>query len=113
MRCATSDSNSSSNYVYAKVPPSVERVCGADGPRVSVLYPAAGLDLNDCDDNPNNCSVVTKISVGQTSVLFPVDAEEEQEEILLKDGKIKPQLRSAVLKVPHHGSDTSSSQDFV
>ena len=100
-------------YAYESVPASAETACGADGPRVHVLYPQVGLDEDNCAANANNCSVVTKINFGQTSFLFPGDAEEEQEEILLQDAKINPQLRSTVLKVPHHGSDTSSSQEFL
>lgn len=100
-------------YTHDRVPASVETVCGAGGPRLHILYPQAGFDDDTCAENANNCSVVAKLTLGQTSFLFPGDAEEEQEEILLKDAKIKADLRSTVLKVPHHGSDTSSSQDFL
>ena len=100
-------------YPYASVPGNKDAVCGPNGPRAHVLYPQSGLDPEDCTQNANNCSVVMKLTFGQTSFLFPGDAEEEEEEILLKDARVKAELRATVLKVPHHGSDTSSSADFL
>lgn len=56
---------------------------------------------------------MTKLTVGKTSFLFPGDAEEEQEQVRLKDSSITKQLEADVLKVSHHGSDTSSSEEFL
>jgi hypothetical protein len=47
------------------------------------------------------------------SFLFPGDAEEEQEAMLLQHSELKESLSAKVLKVPHHGSDTSSSRAFL
>jgi hypothetical protein len=43
----------------------------------------------------------------------PGDAEEEQEAMLLGNLELKESLSAKVLKVPHHGSDTSSSRAFL
>jgi len=57
--------------------------------------------------------VVAKLTFGTTSFLFPGDTEEEQEELLLNDADVKKALNADVLKVAHHGSDTSSSPEFL
>jgi competence protein ComEC len=44
------------------------------------------------------------------SFLFPGDVESSAEGEILKTGV---SLRSTVLKVPHHGSKTSSTKDFL
>ena len=54
--------------------------------------------------DPNNESVVGKLTYGDFSMLFTGDAEQPVEEQLLKaDAK---DLRSTILKSPHHGSST-------
>ncbi|MBW2038029.1 MAG: DNA internalization-related competence protein ComEC/Rec2 [Deltaproteobacteria bacterium] len=58
----------------------------------------------------NNNSVVLKISFGDHSLLFTGDIEKEAEARLLKASK---GLRAQLIKVPHHGSKTSSTYYFV
>lgn len=58
----------------------------------------------------NNNSVVVRLSFGTTSFLFCGDIEAEAE-IDLEDYGL--QLRTNVLKVPHHGGEISSSDDFL
>ncbi|MBI5732030.1 MAG: MBL fold metallo-hydrolase [Candidatus Magasanikbacteria bacterium] len=60
--------------------------------------------------NLNNASVVFKLSFGRTSFLFMGDAETPLEDILLKN---KVDLKADVLKAGHHGSNTSSGEDFL
>ena len=55
----------------------------------------------------NNYSVVIKIVFGNTSFLFMGDAETVVEDEILDE------VNADVVKVGHHGSDTSSSRDFV
>lgn len=55
----------------------------------------------------NNYSVVIKIVFGNTSFLFMGDAEKVVENEILSE------VSADVVKVGHHGSDTSSSRDFV
>lgn len=61
-------------------------------------------------DNVNDMSIIVKIVYGNTSFLFTGDAEIEAEYDLLES---EYDLHSTVLKVGHHGSDTSSSYDFL
>lgn len=60
-------------------------------------------------DNLNNTSIVLKVTHGNKSFLFTGDAEREEEQTLLGKGLLK----SDVLKVGHHGSDTSTSYTFL
>lgn len=58
----------------------------------------------------NNNSVVLKITQGETSFLMMGDAEEKIEKQLIK---AYPDLKASILKTGHHGSDTSSSMEFL
>lgn len=61
--------------------------------------------------NINNYSIVIKLINGSNSFLFTGDAEELSEsEMLAKDSGI---LKSDVLKIGHHGSDSSTSSAFL
>ena len=57
-------------------------------------------------DEPNNTSIVIKITFGETSFLFTGDAETEEERSIIDQGY---DISCTVLKVGHHGSDTSTS----
>jgi beta-lactamase superfamily II metal-dependent hydrolase len=58
----------------------------------------------------NNTSIVVKLKYGNTSYLFMGDAEDISEgEILAK----QLDIQSDVLKVGHHGSESSSTQAFL
>jgi competence protein ComEC len=61
-------------------------------------------------DIVNANSVVSRLEMGKTSVLFAGDAEAQAENRLLGAGGA---LRSTVLKVGHHGSRTSSTKAFL
>ena len=58
----------------------------------------------------NNDSVVLSLHYGAAGFLLTGDIEKQVEEQLVQDGD---SLRSTFLKVPHHGSKTSSSQEFL
>ncbi|GHS92505.1 hypothetical protein AGMMS50276_00540 [Synergistales bacterium] len=59
---------------------------------------------------PNNTSIVVKITYGKTDFLFTGDAERESEADILAAGY---NLRSTVLKVGHHASKTSTTYPFL
>ncbi len=61
-------------------------------------------------ENTNNYSCVIKVSYKNSTYLFMGDAEELAEQELIKNGY---DLKAQVLKVGHHGSKTSSSQEFL
>lgn len=67
------------------------------------------LSVNDGSDT-NNTSIVLKITYGNTAFLFTGDAEREVEEAILNRGA---DISSTVLKVGHHGSDTSTTYPFL
>ena len=58
----------------------------------------------------NNSSAVVRIVYGETSFLFMGDAEKEIEEQIINSGE---DINIDVLKVGHHGSDSSSSEKFI
>lgn len=71
---------------------------------VDIIGPVkAGTDTN-------NNSIVTKITYGSTSFLFMGDAEVEEEKSLVK---AKVDLKCDVLKVGHHGSNSSTGKDLL
>jgi competence protein ComEC len=53
---------------------------------------------------------VLRLEFGKVRLLFAGDVDKREEQAL--DGQSK-ELRSAVVKVPRHGSATSSTQEFV
>jgi len=61
-------------------------------------------------DDPNDTSIVLRVVYGDTSFLFTGDAERTAEADILEAGY---DLSSTVLKVGHHGSDTSTSYPFL
>lgn len=65
--------------------------------------------INPSDD-PNNTSIVLKVTYGETSFLFTGDAERAEEQDILDAGY---PLQSTVLKVGHHGSDSSTTYPFL
>ena len=74
------------------------------GAQIQILGP-----LHRAEDSNDN-SIVLKVSFGATSILFTGDAERAEEQDLLNSGV---NLQSTVLKVGHHGSDTSTSYPFL
>ena len=79
-----------------------------DGVRIQVLYaPAENLIGGNTG---NEFSNLIRVSYGQQSFLFTGDLAKEHEQILCKGGTA---LHSTVLKVGHHGSNTSSSEEFL
>ena len=58
----------------------------------------------------NDMSIVLRVDYGDTSFLFTGDAEYMSEYMMIDSGW---ELKSDVLKVGHHGSDTSSTQEFI
>ena len=64
-------------------------------------------------DDPNNTSIVTKVTYGQSDFLFTGDMETEAENDMLDYWGNKADWNCEVLKVGHHGSETSSGYRFV
>lgn len=74
---------------------------------VEILSPGPRYKPEDA----NGVSLVMKVSYGEVDALFTGDAEVENEEFILRNYPDK--LDCEILKVGHHGSSTSSSEEFV
>lgn len=74
-----------------------------------IIYPGQSL-LGREVNNLNNSSLVIKLIYGRTGFLLTGDIETEVEQELAKSGA---DLSADVLKVSHHGSDASNSQEFL
>ena len=61
-------------------------------------------------DNTNNYSAVIKITYKNSSFLFTGDAEKDIEISLLHN---KENIKSDIIKIAHHGSNTSSTKEFI
>jgi competence protein ComEC len=75
--------------------------------KLTVLHPSPAF-LEEA--SPNNASVVLRLTYGNFSLLLTGDIETEAEEYLLaQDVK----LRATLLKVAHHGANTSTTPQFL
>lgn len=77
-------------------------IIDTDALKINILAPT-----NSTYTELNNYSVVTKIIYGTTKFLFMGDAEK------LSENEIKEDVTADVIKIGHHGSNTSSSIDFI
>lgn len=76
-----------------------------DGLVIEVLYPNKNLEILE---DLNNNSVVLKMTYGEVSILISGDIEKEAEEKILDKN-----IDVDILKVAHHGSKTSSINEFL
>jgi competence protein ComEC len=87
----------------------------ANGARIEVLYPPADfLDRRRFERwrrNENNNSLVTRVSLGEVSVLMPGDIMLPAEKELA--AAAGDSLKSTVLIAPHHGSRSSNSEELL
>ncbi|MFA6307123.1 MAG: ComEC/Rec2 family competence protein [Patescibacteria group bacterium] len=79
------------------------------GAKMEILYPAESL-LDKTLADLNDSSIIIKLIYGQNKFLLTGDASEKVEKILLTNGA---DLSADVLKVAHHGSQYSSSEEFL
>ncbi len=98
--------------IYYRVPARGD-ILNADGYTIQIFHTYDGFfsgsprgELSD----QNNDSLVMKIESDNGSLIFTGDIEIEAEENLNYFGD---RLKSDILKVPHHGSRTSSSEAFI
>lgn len=86
---------------------------GSDGVKLEVYSPTGAI-LPKSDDEQNNGSLVMKLSYKNTNLLLCGDIEEETEQQILADVKEDAQENDyQIIKIPHHGSKTSSTQEFI
>ncbi len=77
-------------------------IIDTDTLKINILAPN-----NETYTELNNYSVVTKITYGTTKFLFMGDAEK------LSENEIKENVTADVIKIGHHGSNTSSGINFI
>jgi competence protein ComEC len=78
------------------------------GTHIRVLAPSPDYAAGETATNDD--SLVFEVTYGRRSVLFTGDAERPVEEDMVSSGQLRP---VTLLKVGHHGSKTSSSEDFL
>jgi len=78
--------------------------------KIKVLFPSKDLIGNNI---LNNNSLVFKIEYKEFGMLFTGDIEQIAEEKILSEYKNTDVLQSTILKVAHHGSKTSSTENFI
>ncbi len=66
--------------------------------------------VNPSEYHLNNASIVAHVTLGEVTVLLTGDAEENAENQMLNEPEL---LASDILKVGHHGSNTSSQMEFL
>lgn len=66
--------------------------------------------IENDESNLNNYSIVLKVTFGDMDVIMTGDAETKVEKAIIESGET---LGAEILKVGHHGSDTSSSDEFL
>jgi len=77
---------------------------------LNLLHPIDASSTHLMDTDKNDDSLVMKITYGEVDILFTGDIGKKAESRLIASGQ---DLRSEILKVPHHGSRTSSSAPFL
>jgi competence protein ComEC len=91
--------------------------------RFLYVWPGASAGLGSGNTVENNASIVLRIQYGSQSILLMGDAEGKDREDdgsaaryvekLLLEASGPGGLRSTVLKIAHHGSETSSTMPFI
>ncbi len=88
------------------VEPGAGQSLGVGGVRLEVLYPTRWDSERDANDN----SLVLRLVHGKVSILLAGDLEALAEADLAQSGA---PLEATLLKAPHHGSRTSSTDAFL
>lgn len=87
-----------------------------ENPEVGTIYNIGNAEMkvigpiSQPEDNLNNYSTVLKVSFGKIDVIMTGDAETSVEKEILESGE---NIDAEILKVGHHGSNTSNSKKFL
>lgn len=105
------DSNAFRNFVHYTeeqgleiTVPSPNDVFWLGDAKITILGPVAEYS------SANDMSIVLRVDYGETSALFTGDAERAAEEDIIESGA---NLEATLLKVCHHGSNSSSTYPFL
>jgi len=94
----------STNVFYASAGDTLN--LGSNGIVAKVIHPASGG--LEGDNFHNNSSLVLHITYGKSSILITGDIESRAEKLISKEN-----IRCDIMKIPHHGSSSSSSKKFL
>ncbi len=89
------------------------RICGSarvGGVLTTIVHPCHGEHSYDPTLSFNDNSIVLNLTYGRRSFLLPGDISTEAEQLLIGRRMIGP---IDILKLPHHGSNTSSSAQLL
>jgi competence protein ComEC len=79
---------------------------------IDIIFPDVTNMISE--NSINNNSLVAKLQYRATSILFTGDIEAQAEEAILNlYSNNLSQLNSTILKTAHHGSNTSSTEEFI
>ena len=78
------------------------------GAVIDIIFP----DQDVTNWSTNDGSTVARLSYGNIKIMLTGDATQKTEEIILEDNK-KEDLKSDILKIGHHGSRYSTSEEFL
>ena len=99
------DSLKSKNLKINVIKKGTDSINLGDNTKVTVFSPT-----KDSYEDLNNYSPVIKIEYGKTSFLFTGDAQKDVEKEILSTNE---DISADILKVGHHGSSTSTTNDFL
>lgn len=100
--------NSGAKYIKREIGEFIYN--GDDGVKIKAWFPNDVILDNTGDDyNENNNSLVLMLEYAGKKALFTGDIEEDAEDVLVD----YVELDADILKVPHHGSDVSSTEEFI
>lgn len=74
---------------------------------IKIVYPESKLYFDDINSN----SIVAKLKYNKFTMLFTGDIESKAEERIIKIAQ--KELKSTILKIAHHGSKTSTTEEFI
>lgn len=82
-----------------------------DNTYLEILWPDVKNEVKE--NKINNNSLVCKIKYNDLTVMFTGDIEKKAEEAIIKKYTNKEVLKADIVKIPHHGSKTSSTKEFI
>lgn len=102
------DEKAKYNNVMCKSVRSNDVIYESDDIKIYTIFPDDEI-FKDEDASSNNNCVVVMLEYKNIKLLFTGDLEKDAEKTLVKN----KELDVDILKVAHHGSDTSSSEEFL
>lgn len=121
VRCVIMPNAATNSSTFDKLYSALSEEKEQSGCKIYSAIPGDIYNLNDCtikihgpiecdEDELNNCSVVFTFEYGEFVSLFSGDAESVAEQLVIESGA---DISCDLLKVGHHGSSTSSSDNFI